>query len=285
MKNNPIIEIRNLTYTYSLAETPALNNISLTINEGEYVSLLGLNGSGKTSLLHCLNGIIPNMMMGEMQGSVIVNGFDTTELPVRELAKIVGMVFDNPEFQISQWTIAEEIALGLENIGISQKEMVERIHEALDVVGLPGLEERSPWALSGGQQQRVSIASALAMHPKILVMDEPTSNLDPIGKEEVFKVANSLNVKEDMTVVVAEHEVEVMANYADRIILLDKGEIVLNGTPEEVFSQVDVFERIGLRVPQVTEVTYNLKQENKIADVTQYPINTSQFYDLIEKYI
>jgi len=281
MANHPIISIKDLTYTYAATETPALRNINLTINEGEYVSLLGLNGSGKTSLLLCLNGIIPNMMMGEFEGSVVVDGFDTTEVPVRELAKLVGMVFDNPEFQISQWSIAEEIALGLENLGISPNEMVKRIRDMLEVVGLPRFEERSPWALSGGQQQRVSIASALAMYPKILVMDEPTSNLDPIGKEEVFQVANNLNLEKKMTIVVAEHEVEVMAAYADRIILMDNGEIILNGTPEEVFSQVDRFEKIGLRVPQVTAVTKNLEEAKKIKALKKYPVTVDQFYSLV----
>ena len=126
------------------------------------------------------------MMMGDFEGEVLIYGNDTFDTPVREMAKYVGMVFDNPEFQLSQMTVAEEIALGMESLGVSYEEMCQRISESLDTVGLSGLDERSPFGLSGGQQQRLSIASALAMHPKILVMDEPTSNVDPIGKEEIF---------------------------------------------------------------------------------------------------
>ena len=213
----------------------------------------------------CLNGVVPNMVMGEMEGTVKIDGLDTDIYPTRELAKIIGMVFDNPEFQLSQMSVAEEIALGLENIGIPTDEMRLIIPEVLQTVGLSGLEERSPFALSGGQMQRLAIASALAMRPRILVMDEPTSNVDPIGKEEIFAVAAKLNKERKMTVIMAEHEVEVMAAYADRIFVLDKGSIILSGTPHEVFGHVDVLEEIGLRVPQVTELAYKI-QAQKLLD-------------------
>jgi energy-coupling factor transporter ATP-binding protein EcfA2 len=172
------------------------------------------------------------------------------------MARLVGMVFDNPEFQMSQVTAVEEVALGLENLGVPYAEMVPRIAAALDLVGLTGFEERSPMGLSGGQQQRLAIAATLVMRPTILFMDEPTSNLDPIGKEEVFEIARRLNRDEGLTVIVAEHEVEVLAQYADRIIVLDEGKIALQGTPEEVFSQVDRITELGLRVPQVTDFAH-----------------------------
>jgi energy-coupling factor transport system ATP-binding protein len=182
------------------------------------------------------------------------------------------MVFDNPDYQLSQLSVAEEIALGLENIGTSYEDMRTIIAEVLSYVGLPGFEERSPYALSGGQQQRLMIAASLAMHPKILVMDEPTSNVDPIGKEEVLAVAAKLNKEGKMTVIVAEHEVDVMAEYADRIIVLDKGEMILNGTPEQVFGQVDVLQNIGLRVPQVTELAYRLQQNHALYKNGNLPV-------------
>jgi len=283
----PIIEIKDLSYTYAATEQYALRSINLSILEGEYVALLGLNGSGKTTLQLCLNGVIPNMVMGEMEGEVIIDGVDTFEYPVREMAKTVGMVFDNPDYQISQLSVAEEIALGLENIGTSYEEMRKIIAEVLEYVGLPGYEERSPYALSGGQQQRMMIAASLAMHPKILAMDEPTSNLDPIGKEEVFAVAAKLNKERKMTVIVAEHEVDVMAEYADRIVVLDKGEMILNGTPEFVFSQVDVLQKIGLRVPQVTELAYRLHQNHSIQTDGNLPVTVdgaeAMFKSLIGK--
>ncbi|MFN2145626.1 MAG: energy-coupling factor ABC transporter ATP-binding protein [Anaerolineales bacterium] len=283
-ENNPIIEFKNLTFTYAgEGNEPALKNIDLSIYEGEYVALLGLNGAGKTTLQLCINGVVPNMITGEFEGEVLVYGNDTYDTPVREMAKYVGMVFDNPEFQLSQMSVAEEIALGLENLGISYQEMVARIKEALDTVGLSGLEDRSPFGLSGGQQQRLSIASALAMKPSILVMDEPTSNVDPIGKEEVFAVAAKLNKERKMTVIMAEHEVEVMAAYADRVILMHKGEIVLNGTPQEVFSNVELIKELGLRTPQVTEYAHRLEQEGVIQLDGKYPVTIDQAEQAVGK--
>ena len=186
--------------------------------------------------------------------------------------KNVGVVFDNPEFQLSQMSVAEEIALGMENLGFSYLEMTETIPEVLEIVGLEGLEERSPFGLSGGQQQRLSIAAALAMRPKILVMDEPTSNVDPIGKEEIFAVAEQLNREKNMTVIMAEHEVEVMAAYADILVVMHEGEILLNGTPEEVFSNIDLIKKLGLRMPQVTEYAHQLNQLNPGSIKKPYPV-------------
>jgi energy-coupling factor transport system ATP-binding protein len=279
----PIIEIVDLSYSYADSEQPALNHINLTIYEGEYVAIMGLNGAGKTTLELCLNGVIPNMMMGEMDGSVKIDGLDTGDFPTRELAKVVGIVFDNPEFQLSQMSVAEEVALGLENLGIPTAEMHPIIREVLQIVGLSGLEKRSPFELSGGQQQRLAIASALAMRPRILVMDEPTSNVDPIGKEEIFAVAARLNKERKMTVIMAEHEVEVMAAYADRIIVLDKGCIILNGSTHEVFSQVEVLEKIGLRVPQVTSLAYKLKSQKLFDWPMPLPVTTDEGEAVLSK--
>ena len=273
----PVIEFKNVTFTYSGSkEGPALKNINLTIYEGDYVALLGLNGAGKTTLQLCLNGVVPNSIVGDFEGEILVYGQDTYETPVRELAKYVGIVFDNPEFQLSQMSVAEEIALGMESLGITYEEMHARIFEVLDIVGLTGLEERSPFGLSGGQQQRLSIASALAMQPRILVMDEPTSNVDPIGKEEIFAVAYQLNRERNMTVIMAEHEVEVMAAYADQIIVMHEGEIILNGSPEEVFSNYDMIRDLGLRMPQVSEYAHRLKQSRLFDAGDVYPVTLEE---------
>jgi energy-coupling factor transport system ATP-binding protein len=275
-EKKPVIEFKDVSFTYSgEVSEPAIQNINLEIYEGEYVALIGLNGAGKTTLQLCMNGVIPNMIMGDFSGEVIVYEQDTFDHPVREMAKYVGMVFDNPEFQLSQMSVAEEIALGMESLGVPYAEMHQTITEVLETVGLSGLEERSPFGLSGGQQQRLSIASALAMRPKILVMDEPTSNIDPIGKEEVFAVAAKLNKERNMTVIMAEHEVEVVAAFADRIVVMDNGEIILNGNPEEVFRQVDRMKELGLRVPQVTEFTYRLQKK--------YPVTIDEATDIYKK--
>lgn len=259
VNREPIIRFDRVTYQYASSEGYALSDVSLVIAEGEYVALLGLNGAGKTTLELCINGIVPNMVMGELQGTVVVAGMDTMVFPVREMAKVVGMVFDNPEFQMSQMTAAEEVALGLENLGIPYEDMCVRIRDAFAMVGLDGFDDRMPLALSGGQQQRLAIASVLAMKPRILVMDEPTSNLDPQGKQEIFEIAARLNRENGMTVIMAEHEVEVMAEYADRVIVLDGGRVVANGTPIEVFSQTELLENIGLRAPQATELAVGLR--------------------------
>jgi energy-coupling factor transport system ATP-binding protein len=284
-ERKPIIEISNLTFTYGATDNPALKDINLTIYEGEYVALLGLNGAGKTTLQMCFNGVIPNMIIGDMEGTVIIDGLDTNEYPTRELAKVVGLVFDNPEFQLSQMSVAEEIALGLENLGIPAEEMHQIIPEVLETVGLSGLEKRSPFELSGGQQQRLAIAASLAMRPRILVMDEPTSNVDPIGKDEIFFVAAKLNKERNMTVIMAEHEVEVMAAYADRIIVLDKGSIILNGTPHEVFGHVEMLEELGLRVPQVTQLAYQLKQQAIYDWPLPLPVTTDEAESILSRLI
>jgi energy-coupling factor transporter ATP-binding protein EcfA2 len=251
--------IENLTYEYTDGNGLALNDISLGVEKGEYVAILGACGAGKTTLCLSINGIVPHMLMGEMGGRVTVDGMDTQSHEVREMAQVVGMVFDNPEFQLSQISVEEEIALGLESRGVPREEMLRRIPEVLEIVGLQGYEKRSPMAMSGGQQQRLAIAAALAISPDILVLDEPTSNLDPIGKQEVFEVCARLNRERGTTIIIAEHEVESIAMYADRVYVLDQGRNLLGGTPREVFSEVTTMRSIGLRVPQVTELASILR--------------------------
>jgi len=257
----PIISFDHVTYSYAGTDAPALHDISFDIMPGEYVAVLGLNGAGKTTMGLCVNGVVPTMLGGELSGTVTVGGLTVSEYPVREMSKLVGMVFDNPEFQMSQMSVAEEVALGLENAGIAYEDMKRIIPETLELVGLSGFEERSPLGLSGGQQQRLAIAAVLAMAPQILIMDEPTSNLDPIGKQEVFDMAAKLNRERGMTVIVIEHEVEVMARYADRVIVLDAGRIVMNGTPQEIFGRVDDLAALKLRVPEAAALATVLEHE------------------------
>ena len=264
----PIVIFDDVSYAYPGTEDLALRGVSLEIQAGEYVAILGLNGAGKTTLGLCVNGVIPTMLGGELTGTVTVAGLNVIEYPVREMAKVVGMVFDNPEFQMSQMSVAEEVALGLENAGVPYEDMKRNIPETLELVGLSGYEERSPLGLSGGQQQRLAIAAVLAMKPNILIMDEPTSNLDPIGKQEVFDMAAKLNRERGMTVIVIEHEVEVMARYADRVIVLDKGRVVMNGTPDDIFTRVTELATLNLRVPEAARVATLLAEK----DLWQGPV-------------
>ena len=249
-----IIKIEDLTVQYLEQEENALDKITLEVEEGEFVAILGAHGAGKTTLCLSINGIVPNMINADMFGKIEVAGEIPPNIPVRELASKVGSVFDNPEFQMSQLTVFEEVALGLQNLGVDKDTIIENITTSLELVGLAGFEERSPFEISGGQQQRLAMASALSMKPQILVLDEPTSNLDPIGKEEVFTVTRKINQEEGLTVIIAEHEVEVIAEYADKVILLEQGKITQVGTPEELFPNiVDIQSNVGVRIPQITD--------------------------------
>ena len=249
-----IIKIEDLTVQYLEQVENALDKISREVEEGEFVAILGAHGAGKTTLCLSINGIVPNMINADMFGKIEVAGEIPPNIPVRELASKVGSVFDNPEFQMSQLTVFEEVALGLQNLGVDKDTIIENITTSLELVGLAGFEERSPFEISGGQQQRLAMASALSMKPQILVLDEPTSNLDPIGKEEVFTVTRKINQEEGLTVIIAEHEVEVIAEYADKVILLEQGKITQVGTPEELFPNiVDIQSNVGVRIPQITD--------------------------------
>ena len=253
-------------------EEKALDDVSVEIKQGEFVAILGSHGAGKTTLCLSINGIVPNMIAADMYGNIEVAGEVPPKIPVRELATKVGSVFDNPEFQMSQLTVFEEVALGLQNLGVDKETIENNIAGALEMVGLKGFEDRSPFEISGGQQQRLAMASALSMKPQILVLDEPTSNLDPIGKEEVFTVTRKINQEEGLTVVIAEHEVEVIAEFADKILLLEEGKITKSGTPQEVFPDlVDIQKDIGVRVPQVTE--FASKVPNKFSGSTPVTLN------------
>jgi energy-coupling factor transport system ATP-binding protein len=259
-----IIKIENLSVQYLEQEEKALDKISLEVEEGEFVAILGAHGAGKTTLCLSINGIVPNMINADMFGKIEVAGEVPPSIPVRELASKVGSVFDNPEFQMSQLTVFEEVALGLQNLGVDKETIIENITTSLELVGLAGFEERSPFEISGGQQQRLAMASALSMKPQILVLDEPTSNLDPIGKEEVFTVTRRINQEEGLTVIIAEHEVEVIAEYADKVILLEQGKITQVGSPEELFPNiVDIQSNVGVRIPQITDFASKIPEKFK----------------------
>lgn len=227
--------------------------LSLTIESGEFVSIMGPTGVGKTTLCLALNGIVPHSAGGVYGGDVVIHGVNTREADVATLASMVGIVFQDPESQFFNMAVEDEVAFGPESLGIDPKEIAERVRWALGIVGMQKYLRRSPFHLSGGQKQRVAIASILAMQPSILVLDEPTSGLDPIGKAEVFRVVHELKHREGMTIVMVEQEAEKIAEFSDRVIVLENGAVALDGTPEEIFGQAEEMARIGLAVPQVSE--------------------------------
>ncbi len=232
-----IVAVENLTYCYPQTTQPALHDLSFQVEEGEFVAIIGANGAGKSTLCYALTGFAPHFFRGELTGQAMIAGLDTRQTPLEELMLVVGLVFQNPGNQISgaKFTVYEEIAFGLENLGVPPGEMRDRIDRIMALTGISDFATRSPYALSGGQQQRVALASILVMEPKLLVLDEPTSQLDPIGSREVFETIRAMS-KQGMTVIMAEHKLEWVATFADRVIALAGGEIILNGPPAEVLT-------------------------------------------------
>ena len=246
-----IIEIENLTYTYPGGKKPSIDDVSLKVNKGEFVLITGPSGCGKTTLCRCFNGLIPNFYQGELKGKITVNGLKTSSKQTYELAKHVGLVFQNPENQLFALSIEKDVAFGLENLGVNREDIRKRVDWALKQVGIYDLRERSPHEVSGGQQQRVAIASVLAMRPELIVLDEPTSFLDPLSAEKIFKVIHKLNTKLGITVVLVEHRLDLTAKYASRIIIMDKGKICLDGKPRKILTSVET-RLLGVGIPKAT---------------------------------
>jgi energy-coupling factor transporter ATP-binding protein EcfA2 len=232
-----IIELKDVTYKYPLTDVPALQNINLQVEDGEFLALIGPNGAGKSTLCYTLAGFVPHFFKGELTGTVEVAGMESHTSTLSEWVLNVGLAFQNPFNQISgaKYTVFEELAFGLENTGVPRQEMIRRVDEAMQLTGISDLADRSPYSLSGGQQQRVALTSILVMQPKVLVLDEPTSQMDPIGTREVFAVIRSM-AERGMTVILAEHKMEWIAQFADRVVALKDGEILLDGSPSEVLT-------------------------------------------------
>ena len=249
-----IVNLQNVTYKYPLTDSPALQNINLQVNEGEFLSVIGPNGAGKSSLCYMLAGFIPHFFKGELTGTVEVAGMESSKSDLHEWVLNVGLAFQNPFNQISgaKYTVFEEIAFGLENIGVPREEMKQRVEDAMKLTGISDLADRSPYSLSGGQQQRVALTSILVMQPKVLVLDEPTSQMDPIGTREVFGVIRTMAEK-GMTVILVEHKVEWIANFADRVIALHEGQILLDGKPRDVLTS-DALTDKGFGISRYTSV-------------------------------
>jgi len=262
-----LIRINNLTFRYSDTDKPALRNVSLEIQDGEFVLITGPSGGGKSSLCRCLNGLIPHFYGGEITGKVEVDGLSVMEHSTKELATKVGMVFQDPENQLVATDVEREIAFGLENLAFPPELMAKRVEEALDTVGIVGLRQRTASELSGGEKQRVALASILALYPNILVLDEPTSELDPKGAEEVLNVAERLNDELGITVILIEHRLDRVAQHADRMIVLDNGIIVADGTPPSILSHGKVSQS-GVGIPPIIKLVQGLRDKGISIDNT-----------------
>lgn len=259
-----IIKVKDLIFEYIRRDeegnvegiTTAVDNVNLDINQGDFVAILGHNGSGKSTLAKHLNAILY-----PTEGTVWVDGKDTQKDEyIWEIRQTAGMVFQNPDNQIIGQVVEEDVGFGPENMGVPTEEIWERVEESLKAVGMYSYRKFSPNKLSGGQKQRVSIAGVIAMHPKCIVLDEPTAMLDPKGRKEVIRAVRALNDVEKITVILITHYMEEVI-YADKVYVMDQGKIALQGTPKEVFSQVEQLKELRLDVPQVTLLAYELEKE------------------------
>ena len=256
---NTMIECRNLVFKYTASENQeekiAINDVNLQITEGEFIAILGHNGSGKSTMAKHMNALlIPT------DGKMLVNKMDTSDMNnlwnIRETA---GMVFQNPDNQLVATIVEEDVAFGPENLGVAPEEIRKRVDEALERVGMSEYKKHAPHLLSGGQKQRIAIAGILAMQPKCIIFDEPTAMLDPSGRKEVLDTIIDLNRNYGITVILITHYMDEAAK-ADRIVVMDKGKLILDGKPRDVFSNVEKMKNIGLDVPQVTELSYELQK-------------------------
>jgi len=258
-----VVETKALSYTYPGGSKPSLRDVSLTIQKGEFVILTGPSGCGKTTLCRCFNGLIPHFYGGELKGDLRVAELKVSEHPIYEMAKRVGLVFQNPENQLFALSVEKDVAFGLENLGMPRDEIRKRVDWTLQMTGIEELRERAPHELSGGQQQRVAIASVLAMQPEIMIFDEPTSFLDPLGAQKIFEVINDLKNKLGITVILVEHRLDLAAKYADHVVIMDEGKIVLDGEPREIFNSETAW-LLGVGIPKAVRL-WHLLQENGIA--------------------
>ena len=277
-----IIEVRDLHYTYPNAKSPALKGVDLTVNKGEFILLTGPSGCGKTTFCRTLNGLIPHFYNGELEGEVTVNKLNIRDNPTYKLSQHVGLVFQNPDNQIFSLTVEKDVAFGLENQGVPKKEMVESIDWALKMTGIEHLRERATHELSGGQKQRLAIASILAMKPKILVLDEPTSFLDPLGAEHAFRVLDTLNQEYDITIILIEHRVDLAVRYADRAIIFNDGVVANSGSPADVFSHEET-SLMGVAIPKTIVFYQKLKQRG--IRLESPPLSPEMLVKQLEPYI
>jgi energy-coupling factor transporter ATP-binding protein EcfA2 len=254
-----IISIEGLTFTYQGSERPVLRDVSLEVGEGEFLVICGATGCGKSTLLRCINGLIPHMYPGAYAGRVFVDGQLVSETPIRELARKVGFVFQNPENQLFMFSVEREVAFALENLGYPREEIVERTRFALERLSISHLARIPPFELSDGQKQRVALASALALRPRILILDEPTSLLDPYTASEMLLTVDGLRRELQMTVVLVEHRLELVAPLATRLVVMADGRVEAVGRPEEILGVGDLGPR-GVGIPPVVQLQRMLQE-------------------------
>jgi energy-coupling factor transporter ATP-binding protein EcfA2 len=273
------IKIKDLSFIYPDSKKKALKNINLNIDDGEFCCILGKNLAGKSTLCYTITGFIPHFFKGKMEGKVLIDDLDTNNLPLHKIVTKVGFVMQNPFNQLSgsKFTVFEELAFSLENLGIFRNEMIKRVEEILKKLKIYNLRHRSPYELSGGQQQMVAIASILVMKPKILVLDEPTSQLDPVNSKLIFSLIEELN-NDGVTIVIAEHKIDEIFEFSDRILLIEDGEIIIDDFPNEIFKSFSKYKKYvkHMKLPCFVKLAKRMEREDLWKKYNSYPINFKQ---------
>lgn len=268
-----VIEIKNLFWKYDGNEQYTFEDLNLTVKENIFLGIVGSNESGKTTLVSCMKGIIPNSSNGVFKGSIQVFDTNIKDSDSRIIAEKIGMVFSDPDAQFTSMSVEEEIAFGLENIGIDEAEINNRIEWVSKLTYIEELLDKPPYDLSGGQKQRVAIAAVLAMKPKIIILDEPTSMLDPKSKDQVFELLEIIKNKLKMTVIVIEHNIEKIAELCDKVILLNNGKILKHEGTRKFFSHIDLIKQNGLKMPESIEILYFLYDKYGINEIAPVKLN------------
>lgn len=277
------IVMENVTWTYSGTKEPAIKNISLKVSRGEILVITGPSGAGKTTLCRCLNGLIPHFFRGELQGDIQISGLNVRNYDTPVLSGKVGLCFDNPSNQLFCTSVLEELAFGPENYCLPREEIRARVDYALDFSRLHGYENKSPHSLSGGEQQACAIAAIAAMRPEILVLDEPTSNLDPYGTELVFQRINDIVRKEAKTMVIVEHKLDEILPLADRLVVISEGEILADGPPLQVLERAELIEGLELQIPHATHLAYRLSEAG--FKVPRIPVTVNEGIEFVREFL
>ncbi|MCS7146486.1 MAG: ABC transporter ATP-binding protein [Nitrososphaerota archaeon] len=270
---NSAIEVSNLSFRYAGAELWALQDVSFSIGEGEFVVFAGATGCGKSTLFKCLVGLIPQMYSGEYSGRVLVKGLDPSKTPVSKMAQRVGLVFQNPDSQLFALTVENDVTFALENLGLEKSEIERRVSKAFKIMGIDDLRNRSPFELSGGQKQRVAIASILALEPEILILDEPTSSLDGLTAKKLLEELAEIRRRERITVLVSEHRLDLVVRDATRLIVMDEGRILADGEPREVVCKMLKEHYEKLELPKLSRLAWALK----LCDGWSAPLTREEF--------
>ncbi len=276
-----MIKFEDFSFKYKDATQNALSDINLTINEGEFVGITGNSGAGKTTLTYAISGLVPHHFKGDFYGAVKINGLDTVDTKTEELARYVGEVFQDIDSQMVSSKVEDEILFGLENFGYSRAEISKRLNEVLDLLGIKELKNRQISSLSGGQKQKVAIASILALKSPVIVLDEPTGELDPDSTIMIFEILKKLNKEFGKTVIIVEQKIMMLCEYADRIIVLNDGKTVFDGKSRTVVDAVPLFEELGINVPRVTKLGTILKAEGVYNG--EIPVDVDQAEKMLEE--